>query len=147
MDCILEPCCGYASAYIDDIVIFSTTWEAHLQHLKQVCQQLKIAGLKVKARKCSLAMECTYLGHRVGKGAITLEDAKVAAIEKVKQPKTKKDATSFLGFTGYYRRFIPGYADLMANLSDLTKKDKPNAIIAWSETLEKNFTHLKRCYV
>ncbi len=82
MDCILEPCRGYASAYIDDIDIFSTTWEAHLQHLKQVCQQLETTGLKVKARKCSLAMEeCTYLGHRVGKGAITLEDAKVAALK------------------------------------------------------------------
>ncbi len=45
-------------------LIFSTSWEAHLQHLKQVCQQLETAGLKVKARKCSQAMEeYTYLGH------------------------------------------------------------------------------------
>ena len=49
---------------------------------------------------------------------------------------------AFLGLTGYYRRFIPGYATLSANLSDLTRKDRPN-IVTWTTALEKDFEHLK----
>ena len=121
MDVVLAPCYQYANAYIDDIIVFSSSGEDHLTHLRDVFQRLDDAGLKAKAKKCQLAMEeCLYLGHCVGRGKISLEQAKVAAIATFKRPRTKRDVRAFLGLTGYYRRFITGYATLTANLSDLT---------------------------
>ena len=144
MDRILEPCREFSKAYSGDIIIFSVTWEEHLQHLKDVLQILDKIGIKAKAKKCYFGMEeCIYLGHRVGRGKIKLEEAKVATIRAFKRPKTKRDVRAFLGLTGYYRRFIPRFADLTANLSDLTKKDRPNAVI-WSEELERDFVQLKQ---
>jgi transposase InsO family protein len=144
MDTVLEPCREYSRAYFDDIVVFSATWEEHMKHLKDVLQILDKTGIKAKAKKCYFGMEeCSYLGHRVGGGKIKLEEAKVAAINTFKRPKTKRDVRAFLGLSGYYRRFIPGFADLAVNLSDLTKKDRPNSVV-WSEELERDFVHLKQ---
>lgn len=81
MDVVLSPCHEYASAYIDDIIVFSSSWEEHLDHLRDVFRRLQVAGLKAKAIKCNLAMEeGNYLGHRVGRGRIQLNLAKVEGI-------------------------------------------------------------------
>lgn len=85
---------------------------------------------------------CAYLGHIVGGGEVHLEDAKVAAIREFTIPRTKKDVRSFLGLAGYYRRFIPQFATLTANLTDLTRKNNPNKI-EWTQTLDDDFTALK----
>ena len=144
MDTVLAPCHQFAGSYIDGIIIYSKSWEEHLIHLKEVLQHLREAGLTAKPSKCSIAMfQCVYLGHKVGGGKISLDEAKVAAIQDYKTPRTKKDVRAFLGLTGYYRRFIPGYAQLTAALSDLTKKDVPSKI-QWNEDLEHDFQQLKR---
>ena len=57
MDILLGPCHQYASAYLDDIVVFSTSWEDHLVHLKDVLQRLDKVGLKARAKKCYFAIE------------------------------------------------------------------------------------------
>ena len=80
MDKVLAPCHQFAAAYIDDIVIYSETWEEHLDHLRQVLQLLKEAGLTAKPSKCYLAMfKCGYLGHVVGGGEVQLDEAKIVA--------------------------------------------------------------------
>ena len=86
--------------------------------------------------------ECEYLGHRVGGGKIRLDKAKVSAITDFKHPRTKKDVRSFLGLTGYYRRFLLHFAQLTASLSDQTRKDKPDKI-QWNDQLQKDFTQIK----
>ena len=63
MDKVLAPCTQYASAYLDDIIIFSAE---HLQHIRAVFDKLKKAGLKVKGKKCQMAMHSLLLGHVVG---------------------------------------------------------------------------------
>ena len=143
MDQVLAPCSKYADAYIDDIAIFSSTWEEHLSQLKEVLLQLRQAGLTAKPVKCKLAQkECGYLGHRVGGGHIMMEEAKVTAVKEFKRPRVKRDIRAFLGLTGYYRRFIEGYAQMTAHLSDRTKKEYPNTV-QWTPELEKDFQELK----
>ena len=127
MDVVLAPCAQFASAYIDDITIFSDSWEDHLQHLDQVLQCLQKAGLTAKPPKCFLATtSCSFLGHRVGGGRVALEEAKVAAIAD-RAPNGKS-----LGLAGYYRRFVQSFAEKAALLTDCTKKEYPDKI-KWTQ--------------
>lgn len=71
-----------------------------------------------------------------------MEDAKVTAVKEFARPRVKRDIRAFLGLTGYYRRFIEGYAQMTACLSDLTKKDRPNTV-QWTPELEQDFQELK----
>ena len=91
MDQVIRGMHKFASAYLDDLIIFSTTWEDHLTHLKAVLCQLQELGLTTKPSKCQFAMtECTYLGHVVGNGVVNPEEGKLRAIDQFSQPKTKK---------------------------------------------------------
>ena len=83
---------GFASAYLDDLVLYSNSWEDHLQHLRQVLQQLPDAGLTAMPKRCQFAMEqCNYLGHIVGNGVWNPELDKVEAICCFAIPKTETD--------------------------------------------------------
>ena len=67
MDKMIRGMGEFAASYLDDLVIYSRTWEEHLSHIRQVLQRLRDAGLTAKARKCQFGMEqCLYLGHLVG---------------------------------------------------------------------------------
>ena len=143
MDRVLHGYHSFATAYLDDVVIFSSTWESHLKHLKQVFKRLKDAGLTAKRRKCQFGTtSCSYLGHVVGKGEIRPEQCKIQAVQDFNIPKTKKDVRAFLGMVGYYRRFIGEFARKSACLSDLTKKDAPNKVL-WTMEHQKAFQDLK----
>ena len=92
---------------IDDSEVFSDSWSEHLGHLETILEKLREFGLTAKMTKCQRAMaECTYLGHVVGGGYVKPEINKLEAVEKFLVLKTKKEVWSFLGLTGYYRRFI-----------------------------------------
>ena len=143
MDVVLGPCASFARAYIDDIVVFSSTWTDHLRHLEEVFTRLMEAGLKAKPTKCAIAMDhCSYLGHIVGGGQIQMEEAKIAALKDYKRPVTKRDVRAFLGLAGYYRRFVPGFAQLTARISDLTRKEEPPKV-NWTAQHEEDFQKLK----
>ena len=74
MDVILWDIGSFATAYLDDVIIHSHTWEEHLQHISMVLDCLGQAGLTVKPRKCQFAMStCSYLGHIVGNGSVRLK--------------------------------------------------------------------------
>ena len=91
MDVLLKGIRDYAEAYLDDLVIFSRTWEEHCQHLKSVLSRLREAGLTAKPAKCQLGMrQCVYLGHLVGNGEVRPEERNLDAIEKFPRPVTKK---------------------------------------------------------
>ncbi len=87
------------------------------EHISQVFVSLEKAGLTVKASKCQIGMrECVYLGHVVGNGCVRPEASKLEAVNLFPVSKTKKQVRSFLGLSGYYRRFIPDYASIMLRL-------------------------------
>ena len=143
MDEVLRGLEGFSAAYIDDVVIFSTTWEDHLKAVRSVLGRLRQAGLTAKPRKCQFGMkECTYLGHVVGGGVVKPHVSKLEAVASFPVPKTKKEVRTFLGLSGYYRKFIPGYAGIAIPLTDLTRKSAPTTV-CWTEECEKAFSQLK----
>ncbi len=143
MDQILRGTQDYAAAFMDDVVIYSRTWEMHPQHLREVLSRLREAGLTARPSKCRIAMrEVNYLGHVVGGGKVKPDDTKVQAVREFPRPVTKTQLRSFIGLTGYYRKFIPDYATIATVLTDRTKKSYPNRL-EWTEECEEAFTTLK----
>ena len=129
--------------FIDDILIHTTSWEKHLEVLKELLSRLRKANMKAKPSKCSIAQESLdFLGHRVGGGRIQPMSNKVQAIQEAPRPETKRQLRSFLGFIGYYRKFIPSFAEVAVPLTNLTKKGKPN-VLEWGESEERAFKSLK----
>ena len=99
-----------AAAYLDDLVIYSSTWEEHLTQLRAALNSLHSAGLTVKPSKCQFGMSRrTYLGHVVGGDHVCPDHSKIRCVESFATPTEKKQVRRFLGLTGYYRKFIPDY--------------------------------------
>ena len=93
--------------YLDDIIIFSVTFEEHLVRLQSVLAALRAANLKIKPRKCRLlGSQVRFLGHIVSGAGIATDPAKVQAVREWPVPNSVKALKSFLGFASYYRRFI-----------------------------------------
>ena len=107
MDKILHGDQDVSRVYIDDIAVFSSSWEEHCSHISRVLGRLGKAGLTVNVKKCQWGQkECEFLGHVVGNGKATPAELKVKAVREFQQPQTKKQVRQFLGLTGYYRRFV-----------------------------------------
>lgn len=144
MDQVLCDFSGFAAAYLDDIVIYSTTWEDHLKHLQVVLDRLHSAGLTVNPSKCVFAAaETEYLGYVIGKGVIQPQVSKIQAIESCPLPQTKKQLRSFLGMAGFYHRFIPQFSARAAQLTDLTASRCPNQI-QWTEEAMAAFQDIRQ---
>ena len=114
---LMEACMGELHLkecliFLDDILIFSKTFEEHLSRLG-VFSRLKKHNLKLKPSKCELFMkEVKYLGHIVSENGVQTDPEKVKALKKWPIPTNVKTLRSFLGFTGYYRRFIKDNAKI-----------------------------------
>ena len=133
----------HAAAYVDDLTVFSMSWEEHLVHLQDMLERLRDAGLTVKPKKCKFGMkETEYLGHVVGNGVVKPCQSKTEAVKKFQVPETKKQVRSFLGLAGYYRKFIKNFSDLAAPLTNLTKKREPQKV-KWTQECDQAFRQLK----
>ncbi|KAM8939644.1 uncharacterized protein RCH25_053348 [Pelodytes ibericus] len=147
VDCLLDGFQDYTCAYLDDIDIFSNTWQEHLTHIGAVIDRLREAGLTLKPAKCSIGMaEVQYLGHRVGCGMQKPEPAKVEAVAQWPTPRTKTQVLAFLGTAGYYRKFVPNYSALTKHLTNLTRKNLPRQV-TWTPECEQAFQQLKNALV
>ncbi|KAJ6436365.1 retrovirus polyprotein [Purpureocillium lavendulum] len=133
----------FCSAYIDDILIYSSGSLAdHRKKVKQVLARLRDAGLQIDIDKCEFeATSVKYLGFIVeaGKG-IRVDPEKVRAIQEWEAPRSARAVRSFLGFANYYRQFIPKFSNIASPLTVLTKKD---AAFAWSKECQAAFNELK----
>ncbi|KAL5516832.1 hypothetical protein EMCRGX_G002255 [Ephydatia muelleri] len=143
MDELLRGTEGYSAAYLDDIVIYSDNWKDHMKHLKEVFRRLRKAALTVKFDKCQFGMDqCIYLGHMVGNGTVRPENSKLEALKEFPIPRTKTAVRGFLGLAGYYRRFIPNFAETAAPLTDLTRKTATKEV-QWNSECGRAFEKLK----
>ena len=132
---------NFAVVYIDDIAIFSESWEDHVRDLRQVFQRLAEYNLTVNVKKLFVGhATINYLGYSVGSGTIRPIQAKVDAIQRIQRPGNKKDVMRFLGMTGFYRRFMPHFSSIAAPLTNLlSKKSK----FTWGGEEENSFQTLK----
>ena len=129
--------------FMDDLTVATQTVEEHLICLRILFTRLREGKMTARPSKCFLGFhELEYLGHVVGNGKIRPEDEKMKKIREAPRPTTKTQVKSFLGLAGYYRRFVPNFAQISVPLTDTTRKNKPN-IIEWSEACEQAFSTLK----
>ena len=129
--------------YLDDIIVFSTSFEQHLQRLRTVFELLEKAGLKLKGKKCHFVQsKIRYLGHIVSKEGIQADPEKLCAMREYPIPCDIKELRQFLGLTNYYRRFIQGYSNIAAPLHKLTSKSAGG--YNWDDNCQAAFQTLKQ---
>ncbi|KAL0427186.1 UNVERIFIED_CONTAM: Transposon Ty3-I Gag-Pol polyprotein [Sesamum latifolium] len=121
---------------------FRTSPEEHEQHLRTVLQILREKQLYAKFSKCEFWMEeISFLGHVVLKEGVQPDPAKVKAILEWEPPKNVSEVRSFLGLTGYYRRFVKDFSVVAKPLINLLKKNTP---FNWNDRCAQSFVELKR---
>lgn len=109
--------------YLDDILIFSTSLKEHIQAINEIFQILEKKNFKIQIDKCNFVKkETEFLGHILTKEGIKPNPNKIAIIEKLLLPRTEKQIKSFLGITGYYRKFIKDYAKVAQPITKYLKK-------------------------
>ena len=115
----------FVIVFIDDILIYSMTKEEHEELLKIILQMLREHQLYAKFSKCDFFKDkIQYLGHVITKYGILVEPDKIKAINEWSVPKDVTDVRSFMGITGYYRRFIEGFSRIMNPITSVQKKRK-----------------------
>ena len=128
--------------YLDDIVVYSSSPEAHAQHLQAVFDRLRHAGLKLKPSKCHFGLpQVRLLGHIISAKGKSPDPEKTAAISTLPSPTTVREVRSFLGSCSYYRNNIANYAKIAEPLTELTRK---HVRMEWNPTRQAAFDQLKR---
>ena len=124
-DCIAS---GFCRVYIDDIVVYSKTYEEHVAHLDAVLSAIEASRLVCKPPKCYVGYrQIVHLGHLVGSGGIRVDPSTTRAIDEYPEPRNASEVRSFLGLAGYCRGFIEHFSELAAPLYDLTHADSPSS--------------------
>ena len=114
-----------ALTYLDDIVIYFPSFEQHILDLTMVLRLLDEVGVSLKLSKCSFAaLQVQYLGYKVGRNGLQVDESKVEAVLRAKPPTTKTGLRRFLNMTGFYRRFIKQYSTIAAPLNKYRKGDR-----------------------
>ena len=127
--------------FLDDILIFSRTWEEHLEHVRIVFYSTSSTAAFCKPSKSLFgAIETLYLGNIITGLSIALDPKKLEAVRDWPVPNSVSEVRSFLGFVNYFRRFIPRYAELARHLDEITGK---HARFSWNESRQKSLESLK----
>ena len=131
--------------YLDDVIVFGRTVKESIDRLREVLTRFRNAGLKLKPSKCHLFQsKVNYLGHVVSSEGIHTDPDKVEAIRDWPTPITKTQVRSFLGTTGYYRRFVLDYAKIAQPLHKVAEK---NGVFEWNDECEGAFNKLKMALI
>ena len=127
--------------YIDDILVFGHDFESALESLELVLIRVAEYGLQLKSTKCNLFRSSVpFLGHIVGRAGLECDPNKVSAVANWIPPSTIKGVRKFLGFTGYYRRFVPDYSTVAQPLVRLLGKD---CKFKWTDACQDAFKALR----
>lgn len=129
--------------YIDDILIYSPTWDEHVDDVRRVLERIREAHLTARPTKCDVGCsKVEFLGHIVGQGEVIPLPDKIKKALTTTRPTTKKEVRSFLGLVGYYRKYIPHMSTIATPLTDLTRKNEPTKV-NWKAEHEHAFSTLK----
>lgn len=136
-----EICEGWFSVYINDLLLRSTTFDDHLDRLERVLSRINAKGWTTSPEKCFFAFAAIrQLGHRVSGLLVDIDDNKVAAVRDWPEPRNVKELRTWLGFTGYFRKFLKNYGEVARPLTRLLGKDVPSL---WNALCSAAFKTLK----
>ena len=114
----------FVLVFFDDILIYSSSWSEHLQHITIVLNELRAHRLHLKRSKCLFgATSVAYLGHVISADGVAMDADKVAAVEVWPMPRSVRGLRGFLGLAGYYRKFIWEFGLIAAPLTRLLHRD------------------------
>ncbi|CAF1317570.1 unnamed protein product [Rotaria sordida] len=136
----------YVMVYLDDILIFSRSFDEHKKHLNEILSILAKANFQVNPDKCSIAVqEIDFLSHTVNEQCIKPNGDKIKAIIDLPAPKTLTEANEFLGKINWYRKFIPDFARIAAPLHKVTNKTKHHRHeFTWGPDQQQSVDEFKR---
>jgi len=136
---------SFACNYFDDIIIYSSNFEEHLEHLEKIFQICREENIKLKRTKCKFAQtKINFLGYEVENGTVKPDNPNIEAIKNLKPPTNVKSLQRVLGSINVYARFIDKYANLRKPLNQLLKKDVP---WKWTEECQESFDKLKNALI
>lgn len=135
----------FVYVFIDDVIVYSRTPAEHANHLRLVFDACTQANLRLKRSKCTFGSNrVEYLGHVVSSQGLEPSQTNVQKILDLKRPECTDEVHTFLGMTGYYRRFVPGYTEIALPLNRLLRKDQP---FRWGGAEQEAFDSLKHALV
>ena len=141
---LTRPIKDFTETYIDDIAVFSASWEDHLRHLRIFLTTIQEAGLTLNLEKCTFARgSVKFLGHVIGEGRIGIDPQKLHALEKIRPPSTKKEVRRLIGFFNYFQQFLPQLADTLYSITELTKKSAPRQV-NWTDKHQEGLDRATR---
>src|SRR3954471_15814145 len=127
--------------YLDDVTIFTKTFEEHVQALRWVLDRLREEGLFLKPKKCTFAThQMSFLGFIVDREGLRTDPAKIEAIINFPRPTNRTELRGVLGFAMFYRRFVKNFSSIVASLNELLRK---NRSMEWTDKQEQAFIMLK----
>ena len=130
--------------YLDDVISFGKSIPEALTRLEEVLARLSDFGLQLKAKKCTfMQTEVGFLGHIVGRTGLACDPEKLSAVRNWHEPNRVKAVCQFVGFVGYYRRFVNFFAELAEPLVSLTRK---GALLIWTDQQQTAF-HTLNAYL
>ena len=111
--------------YLDDLIIFSKNFDEHVDRIKQVFDRITDYGMKLSPKKCSFFMrEVKYIGQIVSAVGVQADPDKIDKVKNWPIPTNPEQVRSFLGFVGYYRKFIQNFSRIARPLIDLMATGK-----------------------
>lgn len=128
--------------YIDDILIFSETFEKHIDHISQLLEAILKEGFKLKFTKCSFAQDSVkYLGHIIKNNTVTPLKDNLIAIKEFPIPKTQKNVRQFLGKINFYGKYVANISIILDPLHNLLRKGEK---FVWSDKCQESFDTIKK---
>ena len=128
--------------YLDDVLIFSETFEQHMQDLQEVFSRFSQAGLKLSSQKCKFVQrKCLFLGSEISSAGIHVPEDRLTAVSEYPKPKNAKALKRYLGLMNWFKKFIPNYSAVANPLYKLLRKDVK---FSWQEEHQNAFQKLKR---
>ena len=141
---------NFCVVYLDDILIYSSSQEEHLDHVKQVLERLRRFSLYVSLKKCEFfTTEVEFLDFIIFIDSVTMNKRRVKAIQKWSRPKSFHEVQVFLSFVNFYRRFIHYYSQIAESLTNLLKGSIKGIKIEsfdWSVEAKKTFRRLREAF-
>ena len=145
-NCLFDVRDDFTFPYLDDVIVFSSSFTDHLEHLRKVLRRLREKGIKLNPAKCKFfKREVSFLGRIISEEGYRIDSKNISAVTSLAQtpPATIHDLLQLLGLLGYYRKYVKNFSKIAKPLFDLLKDDsqekekkqfKKNMQIEWNNT-------------